>query len=397
MSGTNSKKVNNKLNGGEPLDVAVLGVGMTRFGELWDESLVSLACQAGREAIRDANLQAKDIDALVVGNMLASGIDNQAHLGALISSELKLKAPAVRVEGACASGGLAIRTGIEKLLAGTARKVLVVGVEKMTDQTTDYSTLALMGASCQAEQLSGLTFPGLYAMVTRAYMEKYGICDRDIAPIPVKNHMHGSMNPKAHLRFSINEEQVLRSPCVASPVKLLDCSPLSDGAAAVVLALPNGVRNGVVHIIGSGQGSDELGLAERKSLTSFSATKQAVRQAFRQASIETVDVDFMEVHDCFTIGEVLAIEDMGFTKQGEGWAVAANGECRLGGKRPVNTSGGLKSCGHPVAATGVKQIVELTLQLRGAAQNRQVEGAQVGVAHNVGGVGGTAVVHVLRK
>src|SRR4030042_4780493 len=188
-------------------------------------------------------------------------------------------------------------------------------------------------------------------MVTRAYMEQYGVSDKDIAPIPVKNHMHGKLNPKAHLQFSISEEQVLTSPCVGSPIKLLDCSPLSDGAAAVVLGLPNGIRNGVVHIIGSGQGADEIGLAKRKSLTSFLSTRTAAQKAFSQAGIENNDVDFMEVHDCFTIGEVLALEDMGFTKPGEGWVASSNGECRLVGRRPVNTSGGLKSCGHPVGAT----------------------------------------------
>lgn len=386
-----------KIRGGNPEEVAILGVGMTSFGELWERSLLDLALEASREALIDGELSPSKIDAVVVGNMLSSQIDNQGHLGALIASRLGIKGAAVRVEGACASGGLAVRTGIEKLLSGTAKRVLVVGVEKMTDYSSDMVTKVLMGAADDEEQFAGATFPGLYALVTRAYMEQFGVSHREIAAIPVKNHDHGRLNPKAHLKFPITVEQVEMSPCVASPVKLLDCSPLSDGAAAAVLSLTKGVKNGFVRIVGSGQGSDCVGLAKRNSLTSFSATAEAARKAFSMSSTEPKDIDVMEVHDCFSIGEVLALEDMGFAKQGEGWVKSGNGECRLGGKRPVNPSGGLKACGHPVAATGVKQIVELTLQLRGVAGQRQVGGAKTGLSHNVGGVGGTSVVHILRK
>ncbi len=379
------------------LDIAVLGVGQTKFGELWDASLLDLATEASAEALQDASLDFRRIDAVVVGNMLSNTLQNQAHLGALVASRLGIQAPSLRVEGACASGGLAIRTGIEKLLSGTAGNVLVVGVEKMTDHSTDLSTQALMGASDALEQFAGVTFPGLYALVTRAYMEEFDVSDHSLAGVPVKNHDHGILNPKAHFRFRINTDQVLASPCVASPLKLLDCSPLSDGAAAVVLSLSNGFKKRSVRIVGAGQASDVVPLADRLSLTEFNAARKAADEVFEMASLEPADVDLMEVHDCFTIGEILALEDMGFSKKGEGWVIASNGECRLGGKRPVNTSGGLKSCGHPVAATGVKQIVELTLQLREAAGKRQVSGARVGLAHNVGGVGGTAVVHLLQS
>jgi acetyl-CoA C-acetyltransferase len=377
------------------LDIAVYGVGMTRFGELWSESLLDLATEAGYEAIKDSGFDAGEVDALVVGNMLSSSFENQGHLGALIASRLGVRGSAVRVEGACASGGLAVRAGIEKLLSGSARRVLVVGVEKMTDYSTDLATNVLMGASDSNEQLAGATFPGLYALVTRAYMEEFGVEDRDIAAVPVKNHDHGKLNPKAHFRYPITVEQVISSPCVASPVKLLDCSPLSDGAAASVIGLTNGFKNGLVHILGSGQGSDIVGLAERDSLVSFKSTQEAFQDAMGMASLEKKDIDVLEVHDCFSIAEVLALEDMGFAKPGEGWVISGNGECRLGGTRPVNTSGGLKSCGHPVAATGVKQVVEIVEQLRGNAGKRQVSGARVGLTHNVGGAGGTAVVHVL--
>lgn len=384
-----------KKNGS--LNIKVLGVGMTKFGELWESSLLDLSCRAGLEAISDAGLESRDIDAVVIGNMLSSSFDNQVHLGALIASRLGIKAPSIGVEGACASGGLAIRTGIEKLLSGLARKVLVVGVEKMTDWTTDLATQALMAASDIDEQTSGVTFPGLYALITRSYMEKYGASDREISAIPVKNHWHGALNPKAHFRFQITLEQVLASPCVASPIKLLDCSPLSDGAAAVVIGSKNGFQRKGVKIVASDQGSDNVGLAQRDSLTSFSSTRDAVGKALETAALGTKDIDLLEVHDCFSIAEVLALEDMGFAKPGEGWVIAGNGECKLGGRWPVNTSGGLKSCGHPIGATGVKQIVELVLQLRGAAGQRQVEGARVGLAHNIGGAGGTAVVHILRN
>lgn len=386
-----------KINGNGKLDIRILGVGQTRFGELWGASLIDLAVEASREAIRDSGTSIKEIDAVVVGNMLGSHLDNQSHLGALVTAGLGIKASGVRVEGACASGGLAIATGIEKLISGTARKVLVVGAEKMTDYSTDFSTQALMGASDGDEQLAGITFPGLYALVTRAYMEEYGVADSELASIPVKNHMHGSLNPKAHFRFTIDVEQVLKSPCIASPIKLLDCSPISDGAAAVVLGLGKrrGGRN--VRIIGFGQGNDEVGLASRRSLIEFGASKEASKKAFSMAGVEPKDIDVMEVHDCFSIGEVLALEDMGFSRKGEGWVIAGNGECKLGGRRPVNTSGGLKACGHPISATGVKQLVELTRQLRGVNGSRQVEGARIGLAHNVGGVGGTAIVHILES
>lgn len=377
------------------MNIPVLGVGMTKFGELWDKSLLDLAMQAAYEAMRDAGVASNEIDYLVVGNMLASDSDNQSHMGAIVASRLGIRAPAIRVEAACASGGLAVRTGIEKLLLGASRKVLVIGVEKMTDHSTGWVTKALMGASEDEERSSGATFAALYALITRAYMEKFSVSDKDLAQIPVKNHDHGVLNPKAHFRFSITVNQVLASPCVASPLKLLDCSPLSDGAAAVVLGNPSKNYNGVVRIIGSGQGSDSVGLSEREKITSFSSTYDASREAFGQASLGPEDVGVIEAHDCFSIGEVLALEDMGFAKKGEGWVIAGNGECRIGGKKPTNTSGGLKSCGHPVGATGVKQIVELVLQLRGAAGKRQVSGVKVGLAHNVGGSGGTAVVHVL--
>jgi acetyl-CoA C-acetyltransferase len=382
-----------KMNG--DMHISVLGVGMTQFGELWDRSLLDLAYEASREALSDASCDPKDIDAVVVANMLSGSFDNQGHLGALVASRLGIHAPSVRVEGACASGGLAVEMGIEKLLSGMAGKVLVVGVEKMTDWSTDVATRALMGASDGQEQAAGITFPGLYALITRAYMEKYGVRDGDISLVAVKNHSHGMLNPKAHFRFPITIDQVLNSPCVASPIKLLDCSPLSDGAAAVVLGSKKR-KNGGIYIVGSGQASDVVEISERESLTSFLATQTASKEAFEMAGLEPSDVDVMEVHDCFSIGEVLALEDMGFAHPGEGWVIAGNGECRLGGKRPVNTSGGLKSCGHPVGATGVKQIVELVLQLSHRAKERQVKKVHVGLAHNVGGAGGTSVIHILK-
>lgn len=378
----------------ENLKISVMGVGMTKFGELWEKSLVDLACQAGWEAMEDGGVEAKDIDGVVVGNMLSSSFENKGHLGALIASSLGIKAPSVRVEAACASGGLAVRTAIEKLVSGSARKVLVIGAEKMSDWNTDLVTKALMGASDEEEQFSGVTFPGLYALITRAYMSQYGASEGQISAVAVKNHRHGSMNPKAHFRFEVTIEQVLKSPCVASPIKLLDCSPISDGAAAIVLGIGKVLKNGV-KIIGSAEASDLLGLADREVITSFTASKKAASEAFKTAGVEPKDIDVMEVHDCFSIAEVIALEDMGFAKKGEGWVIAGNGECRLGGKHPVNTSGGLKSCGHPVGATGVKQIVELALQLRKVAGERQVNKARVGLAHNVGGAGGTAVVHIL--
>lgn len=383
------------------MKIPVLGAYQTKFGELWDQSLSDLIFEAGRGALKDAGMEISQIQTIYVGNMLAGISSGQEHIGSLTASVLKTKAPVVRVEAACASGGMAVRQAVMAILSGEVETALVIGAEKMTDQSSGIIARALMAAASPEEQLSALTFPSLYALLARAYLQAFNASEKDLAYVAVKNHDHAFSNPKAHLPFKVSLDQVLQSDKIAEPLKLLDCSPVSDGAAAIVLASPFWAKkhlfqNGV-SIIGSGQACEELGLSERKSLLELSATKKAAQKAYHQAGIEPSEVSLAEVHDCFTIAEILALEDLGFYPKGEGFVVEGNGEVRLGGRRPINTSGGLKACGHPVGATGVKQVVEMTLQLRGGLKNRQAENIKVGLTHNVGGTGGTCLVHVLVK
>ena len=378
--------------------IKVLGIGLTKFGELWNKDLLDLALEASSEAINDSRLTINEIYAVFVANMIYGKLSNQDQLGALVASNLGIKGASFKVEAACASGGLAIHLAIQSLLAGTYKNVLVVGVEKMTDHTITEITSALMGAGSQDERKAGLTFPGLYALMAKAHMDKFGTTKKHLASVSVKNHFHASLNEKAQFPFEITLDKAMNSPEICAPFTLFDASPITDGASAVVLSLedrslPSGRQ---VYISGSAVASDTVGLCQRDSLIEIAATKRAAQMAFKQAGVEHQDIKIAEVHDCFTIAEILAMEDLGFCKKGEGGEFIAKGATRLGGLLPVNTSGGLKACGHPVAATGVKQIVEVTQQLRGHSSNRQVSGANVGLTQNVGGTGATVVIHVLQ-
>lgn len=376
------------------MKVGIAGVGITKFGELWDKSIFDLAEEAFLKAIVDSGMGAKKIEAVFVANMLSSKLDGQDHFGTVATTLLGLSVPAVRVEGACASGGLAIHQAVQAILSGLYDTVLVLGVEKMTDVSTCEITTALMGAASEEERLSGLTFPGLYALMARAHMEEFGTTREQMAQVAVKNHFHASLNEQAHFPFEVSVEKVLRSSGVSNPFTLFDASPISDGAAAVVLSKKPVKKS--VSITGSAVATDTIGLSSRKNLIELAATKIASQKALKQTGVALSDIDVLEVHDCFTIAEIMAMEDLGFCQKGEGGKFIASGHTRLGNKLPVNTSGGLKACGHPLAATGVKQIVEITRQLRGTAGSRQVKGAKVGLAQNVGGTGGTVVVHVLQ-
>lgn len=376
------------------MKIKVIGTGLTKFGELWDKSLLDLALEASLEAINDSRLRINDIDAVFVANMLHGKLTGQDHLGALVTSNLGILGGAFRVEAACASGGIAIHLAIQSLLAGTYKNVLVVGAEKMTDVSSPEISLALMGAGAEDERKAGLTFPALYALMAKAHMAKFGTTRNHLAAVAVKNHYHASLNEKAQFPFEVTAEKVLESPIISSPFTLFDVSPITDGAGAVVLS-SDSTQPGVF-ITGSAVATDTVDLSSRKSLTEIAATKEASAKALKQAGVEIAEIKLAEVHDCFTIAEILAMEDLGFCKKGEGGEFVAKGHTRLGGKLPVNTSGGLKACGHPVAATGVKQIIEVTHQLEQRAGKRQVKGANVALTHNVGGSGATVVVHVLQ-
>ena len=382
------------------MKIKILGTGMTKFGERWDKSLVDLAEEAGMKAVKDSKIGLKDLDAIFVGNMLSAAVTGQEHLGALIAERLNLKIPAMRIEGACASGAMAIYQAIQGINSGQYQRVLVIGVEKMTDLSTQEVNKALMAASAEAEEgVNGLTFASLYALMAKAYMEKYGLKEKELAQVSVKNHYHASLNPLAQFPFKVSLKQVIESPMVADPLKVLDCSPITDGAAGLVVSSEQWTVNSgqkPVSIIGSSLVSDTLSLSARKEIIEQEATKEAVKKALKMAGIKLKEIDLAEVHDCFTIAEIISLESLGFFKKGEAAKATTRGETQLGGKLPVNTSGGLKACGHPVGATGVKQIVELVLQLRGQAEKRQVKNARIGLAQNIGGSGSTAVVHILK-
>lgn len=385
-------------------DVAIIGVGCTEFGELWDKSFRELFVEAGVSAIEDANVQGGKIDALYVGNMSGGRFIEQEHLGALIadySGLASLNVPSTRVEAACASGGLALRQGILAVASGYHDIVVAGGAEKMTDVGVETTTDALAAAADREwEGIMGATFPGLYAMIAKLHMHKYGTTQEQLAAVAVKNHHNGTMNPKAQFQNEISIETVINSLMVADPLRVFDCSPITDGASAVVIAPAEIARkysDTPIYVKASAQASGTISLHDRPDITTIDATVAAAKWAYKMAKLKPKDIGFAEVHDCFTIAEICAIEDLGFVKKGEGGPATESGMTALGGKIPINPSGGLKACGHPVGATGVKQAVEITLQLRGEAGKRQINGAEIGLTHNVGGSGGTAVVHIFGR
>jgi acetyl-CoA C-acetyltransferase len=377
------------------MKVEIIGAYQTKFAELWEQSLADLIKEAGSKALKDAEIEINQLDAVFLGNMLAANLANQNHLSSLIAEIFGVEVPVVRVEAACASGGVAVSRAVHSIAAGEHDNILVIGAEKMTDVDTDKVSESLMSAASRQERNSGLSFVGLYALMAAAYLEKYDY-DPAVLDLPsIKNHLHAEKNPKAQFPFTIDQTKIEQSPMIACPLRLLHCSPVSDGAAAIVVS--NNKQKSKATIIGSAQASCELNLSARKSLTSVRSTQKAAAGVFQQAGIGHQEVSLIELHDCFTIAELIAMEDLGFYQPGEAVLGYKKQQHQLGGKLPVNVSGGLKACGHPVGATGVKQIVELTNQLSGRAGKRQVKNAAYGLAHNLGGTGGTAVVHILKS
>jgi acetyl-CoA C-acetyltransferase len=383
-------------------DVAVIGIGCTKFGEKWGSSFRDLFVEAGTLALDDANLAGEQIDAMYVGNMSAGRFIEQEHIGALIADYAGLTAnhiPSTRVEAACASGGLSFRQAVIAVASGMEDIVVAAGVEKMTDVGTGASVDALAGAADREwEGFVGATFPGLYAMIADDYIGRYSLTREQLAEVAVKNHYNGARNPIAQFRQEITIDTVLNSALVADPLRLFDCSPITDGAAAVVVAPLDRAREFTdtpVRVLASAQASDTIALHDRRDISTLDATTAAGQRALKMAKLTQADIDLVEVHDCFTIAEICAIEDLGFCKKGEAGKMTIEGATALNGDIPVNTSGGLKACGHPVGATGIKQIYEVVMQLRGEADKRQIDGARIGMTHNVGGTGATVAVHIL--
>jgi acetyl-CoA C-acetyltransferase len=380
-------------------DVAVIGVGMNKWGELWTKPMRDIFVEAALAAIDDAKID--HLDSMYIGSMTPGLFLGQEHLGSMLADYLgQNPIPATRVESACASGGLAFRLAYMEVASGMSDIVLASGVEKMTDVGGDEATFALASAADQDyEGYNGATFPGLYALMARRHMHQYGTTREQLAQVAVKNHENGSLNPLAQFPFKVTVEDVINSTMIADPLRILDCSPITDGAAAAILcpldlAKQKGVKP-IIKIVGSGHATDTIALHQREDITFLNATAKAGEMAFKMAGVSPKEIDLAEVHDCFTIAEICVIEALGFVKKGEGGKAAESGLTALDGKIPINTSGGLKSKGHPVGATGLAQIYEVVKQLRGDAGKRQVKGARRGLTQNMGGTGGSTVVHIL--
>jgi len=379
-------------------DVAVVGAGMTAFGELWHHSLKDLFVEAALEALRSAG--ADTVDAAYVGNMSGGQFVGQEHLGPLLADHLGIRGvPVTRVESACASGGVALRSAFIDVASGMNDLVLAVGLEKMNDGV-DVTNVLATAADQEGEVYHGITFPGLYAMIARAHMTAHGTTLEDLAAVSVKNHRHGALNPKAQFGHEVTVEQVMASSLVADPLRLLHCSPVSDGAAAVVLCPLSRAREFTdrpIKIRASGFATSSMALADRQDPAFLDAVSRSAGSAYKMAGVKPADIDVAEVHDCFSIAEICVLEALCFAERGSGGAAARSGETALGGRRPINTSGGLKSKGHPVGATGVAQVIEIFEQLRGEAGKRQVQDAAIGLTQNMGGSGGSSVVHIFER
>lgn len=375
----------------------MVGAGHTRFGALSDgpKALLRSAVQAALGSV-DKGLTAKQIDEGYLATLGFGGwqIGNAASL---LAEEVGRPGMAVHhVENACASGGFALRQAVQAIRSGDVSVALVAGLEKMTDVSSSRRRYWLgVSGDTEWERLAGLTFPGVYALLASRHRVEYGTSPEALAAVAVKNHDNGALNPNAHLQKRLTMEACLASPRVADPLGLTDCCPVSDGAAAVLLASADIARrltDTPVWVVGSGAGSDFLAVQDRESLTSLRATKVAAAEAFRHAPFTRAQLDLAEVHDCFTIAEIIALEDLGMITAGRGGSLALAGETTLHGRMPVNPSGGLKAMGHPLGATGVSQLYEIFQQLRDEAGERQVKGAERALAHNVGGSGATATV-----
>src|SRR3954468_6581032 len=380
--------------------VAVIGVGKTPFGAFPDRDLRSLAVEAGEKCLRNANLAPAKIESFYLGNFAGPAFVGQSHLAPYVSTALNIyDVPATRIEAACASSGSAFFHAWSEVAAGINDVVCVVGVEKMTSQTTARTSEILAEAGdCSGKMKAGNTFASLFAMIARRHMHDFGTKKEHLASVAVKNHGNGALNPDAHMRKTITLEQEMKGKPCAEPLNIYDCSLISDGAAAVILApLERAAEftDKPVRVLGIAQASDFVALDEKQDITTFPAVRRAGERAYAMAGLGPDQIEFAELHDCFTIAEIIASEDLGFCKRGQGGPYAFDGCTLRTGPRPVNTTGGLKAKGHPVGATGVSQICDLMKQIRGEAGELQIPRHEVGLAENLGGSGGTCVVTIL--
>ncbi|TYL40401.1 3-ketoacyl-CoA thiolase [Natronococcus pandeyae] len=382
-------------------DVRVAGAGLTAFGHVPERTSRDLFAEASITAFEDSGVSREDVEALLYGNFMGELSEHQGHHGPLMAEAAGVQAPATRYESACASSGTAVRDAVMRIRNGEDDVVLVGGAERMTNLGTAGATEALaIAADDLWEVRAGMTFPGAYALMAQAYFDEYGGEHEDLAHIAVKNHENALSNEKAQYQSAIEIDDVLEAPPVSEPLGLYDSCPISDGAAAVVLVSDDYADendlDAPVRISGTGQGGDRMALHDREFLARSPAARDAGEEAYADAGIDASDVDVAEVHDCFTIAEVLAIEALDLESVGEGISAARDGRTTADGDTPVNLSGGLKAKGHPVGATGVSQIAELADLLSGEHPNSEfVADATTGVAHNAGGTVASATVHVL--
>lgn len=383
-----------------PNKVCVLGAGSTKYGKL-NEGIIEIALDASMDAIDSAGITPKNIQAGYISNVFGVS-DKQVHMAPVIMSNLGIpEVPGLTIESACGSGSIMFREAYANIAAGFYDCILGLGVEKITHTGTIQSTTLFSYCSdFFYEGGNGASFPGLFASIARSYMAKYKASEEDLARVAVKNHENGILNPKAHVRKKITIEDVLKSPIVASPLKLYDCCPFSDGASAVILCNEDFAKKSgrpFVEVIGSGRGASSAAVQGRDDITTIPSTVAAAAQAYKMAGITPKDIDFAEVHDCFTIAEIIDIEDLGFFKKGTGANAVREGTTSRKGEIPINPSGGLKSKGHPIGATGIGQVVEVFEQLTGKAEQRTVRDAEIALTHNFGATGASAAVHIFKR
>jgi len=380
--------------------VCVIGAGSTKYGKL-QESIADITVQASADAIESAGIEPKEIDAGYISNVFGVA-DKQVHLGPVVMSNLGIsEKPSLSIESACGSGSVSFREAFANVAGGFYDAMLVTGVEKVTHTGTEWTTTYFSYCSdFFYEGQAGASFPGLFASMARAYLTEFKATEEDLAMVAVKNHDNGFLNPKAHLRKKITIDDVMNSAVVASPLKLYDCCPFSDGASAVILCNEKFAKQhtkNYIRVIGSGRGGSPAALQGRNHITTIPSTKIAAEAAYKMAGIKPKNVDFAEVHDCFTIAELVDSEDLGFFEKGKAVEAVREGKTRLNGEISINPSGGLKSKGHPIGATGVGQVVEVFDQLTGKAGERTVNDAKVGLTHNFGATGASCAVHIFQS
>ncbi|MCH8833852.1 MAG: thiolase domain-containing protein [Thaumarchaeota archaeon] len=380
--------------------VCVLGAGSTKYGRL-DDSISDITIQASVDAIDSAGIEPKEIKAGYISNVFGVA-DKQVHLGPVVMTNLGIsERPSLSIESACGSGSVAFREAFANVAGGFYDAVLVTGVEKVTHTGTEWTTTYFSYCSdFFYEGGAGASFPGLFASIARAYLNEFKATEEDFAEVAVKNHDNGLLNPKAHLRKKITVDDVMKSDVVASPLKLYDCCPFSDGASSVILCNESFAKEhnkDYIQVIGSGRGGSPAALQDREHMTTIPSTKIAVEAAYKMAGITPKDIDFAEVHDCFTVAEIIDTEDLGFFEKGQGVQAVREGQTKRNGQIPINPSGGLKSKGHPIGATGVGQIVEVYDQLTGKAGKRTIKDAKIGLTQNFGATGASCAVHIFQS